>query len=49
MTLKNNLSGWLNVFKEKGYTSTHVVRKLKKKFKIYHTNNIIFNILFGKI
>ncbi len=27
-------SGWLNIFKEEGYTSTKIVRSLKKKFKI---------------
>ena len=27
-------NGWVNVFKGKGYTSTHVVRNIKKKFKI---------------
>ena len=27
-------NGWLNIFKEAGYTSTHVVRTLKKKFNI---------------
>ena len=28
------INGWLNVFKEKGYTSSHIVRTLKKKFNI---------------
>ena len=28
------INGWLNVFKEKGYTSTHIVRTLKKRFNI---------------
>ncbi len=32
----NNLAmnGWLNIFKEKGYISSHVVREIKKKFNI---------------
>ena len=25
------INGWLNVFKDKGYTSSHIVRTLKKK------------------
>ena len=28
------INGWLNVFKEQGYTSSHIVRTLKKKFNI---------------
>ena len=24
------INGWLNVFKEQGYTSSHIVRTLKK-------------------
>ena len=28
------INGWLNVFKEQGYTSLHIVRTLKKKFNI---------------
>ena len=33
--MKNNtINGWLNVFKEQGYTSSHIVRTLKKKFNI---------------
>ncbi len=28
------MNGWLNIFKEKGYTSSHIVRKIKKKFNI---------------
>ena len=28
------MNGWLNIFKEKGYTSTHIVREIKKKFNI---------------
>ena len=28
------INGWLNVFKEQGYTSSHIVRALKKKFNI---------------
>ena len=28
------INGWLNVFKDKGYTSSHIVRTLKKKFNI---------------
>ena len=28
------INGWLNVFKEKGYTSSFIVRTLKKKFNI---------------
>ena len=27
-------NGWLNVFKEQGYTSSHIVRTLKKRFNI---------------
>ena len=35
MHLDNSMiNGWLNVFKEQGYTSSHVVRTLKKKFNI---------------
>ena len=28
------MNGWLNIFKEKGYTSSHIVREIKKKFNI---------------
>ena len=28
------INGWLNVFKDQGYTSSHIVRTLKKKFNI---------------
>ena len=28
------INGWLNVFKEQGYTSSHIVRTLKKRFNI---------------
>ena len=28
------INGWLNVFKEQGYTSSHIVRTLKKRFDI---------------
>ena len=28
------VNGWLNVFKKQGYTSSHIVRTLKKKFNI---------------
>ena len=35
MNLESSItSGWLNIFKEAGYTSAHVVRTLKKKFNI---------------
>ena len=27
-------NGWLNIFKEQGYTSSHVVRTIKKTFNI---------------
>ena len=30
----STINGWLNVFKEQGYTSSHIVRTLKKKFNI---------------
>ena len=34
MNLERSIvNGWLNVFKDRGYTSSHVVRTLKKKFK----------------
>ena len=28
------MNGWLNIFKEKGHTSSHIVREVKKKFNI---------------
>ena len=28
------INGWLNIYKEQGYTSSHIVRKLKKRFNI---------------
>ena len=28
------INGWLNIFKEQGYTSSHIVRSIKKRFKI---------------
>ena len=28
------INGWLNIFKEQGYTSSHIVRTLKKRFNI---------------
>ena len=28
------VNGWLNIFKEQGYTSSHIVRTLKKRFNI---------------
>ena len=31
---KSMINGWLNVFKAQGYTSSHIVRTLKKKFNI---------------
>ena len=31
---RSTINGWLNVFKEQGYTSSHIVRTLKKKFNI---------------
>ena len=35
MNIDNSIiNGWLNVYKEKGYTSSHIVRTLKKKFNI---------------
>ena len=30
----STINGWLNVFKEQGYTSSHIVRTLKKRFDI---------------
>ena len=35
------INGWLNVFKEQGYTSSHIVRTLKKRFNIKKTLNNI--------
>ena len=35
MNLDNSIvNGWLNIFKEQGYTSSHIVRTLKKRFNI---------------
>ena len=35
MNLERSIvNGWLNVFKDRGYTSSHVVSTLKKKFNI---------------
>ncbi len=35
MNLESSIiNGWLNVFKRRGYTSSHIVRTLKKQFKI---------------
>ena len=31
---KNIINGWLNVCKEEGYSSNHVIRELKKKFNV---------------
>ncbi len=33
------INGWLNVFKEQGYTSSHIVRTLKKRFDIKKIGN----------
>ena len=30
----SSIDGWLNVFKEQGHTSSHIVRTLKKRFNI---------------
>ena len=29
---KNKLNGWLNIYKEKGYTSNEIIRLVKKNF-----------------